>query len=352
MLRDVPSWQNKSRGLNKVCSQGIPDILVRPYQRDFVGRKFYEEPNRKMFFFLLVFPLLSNIQIYGEEMTTDQPALTTMIPYSTTGSTIQPKKNGTQKVCGSSSNICRRGYDGAQGAQGLPGVQGIQGPRGPPGIEGCRGPPGHIGPHGSPGVPGVDGKAGKTGVVGLKGEKGDPGTCTCEVERTAPASSRQASASYVIPAQTFNTPLSSPFLAASRGSAFSVARITPIMPNTNNTAITFDVVYANLGNDFDMKTGFYKCPLNGTYYFNTHVYKHKILKKPSVRLYKNDEYIMVIDDFAPPNRHDSTSSSVILSLVEGDRVWLELNRKVKLHHNRSRRSIFTGFLLFPANAHP
>ncbi|XP_071959588.1 collagen alpha-1(X) chain-like [Antedon mediterranea] len=247
-------------------------------------------------------------------------------------STVSP----TTSSCG--SNVCRRGYDGAQGPQGIPGVQGIQGPRGSPGIEGCRGSPGRPGPQGIPGKNGLVGQKGEIGPIGFHGLKGEKGTCTCEVELAG----KRNPASYV---ETYALPS----LHGGRTSAFSAARGTPVLPDStrNNTAITFNIVYANVGNDFDNNTGTYTCPLNGTYYFSTHVYKNKVMKNPSVRLHKNDEFIMAIDDFAQPNERTSTASSIILTLVKGDRIWLHLNPKVKLHHNKWRRTLFTGFLLAP-----
>jgi hypothetical protein len=53
--------------------------------------------------------------------------------------------------------------------------------------------------------------------------------------------------------------------------AFSVARSQKLGPVLQDTLVTFDVVYTNVGDSFDVTSSHFVCRQNGTYVFTAHL---------------------------------------------------------------------------------
>ena len=53
--------------------------------------------------------------------------------------------------------------------------------------------------------------------------------------------------------------------------AFSVLRTQRLGPVSQNTIVTFDKIFTNLGEHFDEQTSRFVCKLNGTYVFMAHI---------------------------------------------------------------------------------
>ena len=189
------------------------------------------------------------------------------------------------------------------------GLMGMVGPVGPPGEKGRRGSEGRPGQRGLAGVPGEQGQKGDrgfSGFAGLKGQKGE-------------AAGRSASARV----------------------AFSVARSQKLGPVLQDTPVTFDVVYANVGDSFDVYSSHFVCQVNGTYLFTAHV------------LGQNERdvfaWIMMNDRHRAPLHGDaragygSGSQTIILPLRRDDHVWIQLNKDSALLNDYTT---FTGHLLF------
>ena len=123
------------------------------------------------------------------------------------------------------------------------GTPGLSGPQGPSGERGKRGPRGDPGAKGEPGSKGDKGDVGPVGPAAVKGQKGEP-------------------AATATPAATG---------VGRRRVAFSVARSQKLGPVLQDTPVTFDVVFTNVGDGFDVYSSHFVCRHNGTYLFVTHV---------------------------------------------------------------------------------
>uniref|UniRef100_A0A3B3DR48 Complement C1q tumor necrosis factor-related protein 4 n=1 Tax=Oryzias melastigma TaxID=30732 RepID=A0A3B3DR48_ORYME len=125
-------------------------------------------------------------------------------------------------------------------------------------------------------------------------------------------------------------------------SAFSAAR-TNSMEGGPKMTVTFDVVYVNIGGDFDAKAGLFRCRIPGAYYFSFTVGKfpHKDL---SVMLMKNRNEVQAI-----VAGHRRASQSVMLQLEFGDTIWLRLHGdpRYALYSNTGHYTTFNGYLVYP-----
>ena len=176
-----------------------------------------------------------------------------------------------------------------------------------------EGPPGNRGRKGLSGDTGNDGSTGEIGVKGERGYSGLPG-----------ASGPKGEAAKSL-----------------RKMAFSVARSTRLGPVLQDTTITFDVQYTNVGEGFDVYSSHFVCKHNGTYLFTTH-----ILGQNNKDVYA---WIMLNDKHKVPLHGDGRagygtgSQTIILQLKVDDHVWIQLSKDSGLLNDYTT---FSGYLLF------
>ncbi|ESO05162.1 hypothetical protein HELRODRAFT_191389 [Helobdella robusta] len=219
------------------------------------------------------------------------------------------------------------------GLPGHPGVPGIQGIQGVPGVQGVQGL------NGNPGINGRPGQKGEQGRRGHKGEKGDSGQMPLSDHSMISENKLQPKV------------------------AFSVTTEEHIDNSSDYRVVKFNIVHTNVGGHYDVATGKFTAPENGTYligmngvsFDGQHVLLH--LNQNGKRMFSafDSSGCSCCDNRDPTLRQregefrcsGSASNTGILLLERGDKVWVQLSKGYGLHnvpyHNYAS---FYGYFLF------
>ncbi len=227
----------------------------------------------------------------------------------TAGHNGLPGRDGRDGMKGEKgeSGLSIKGDKGDTGhGAGLSGPQGLRGEKGDRGEQGL-GLPGKTGPRGPVGPDGIQGVPGPAGITGQKGQKGECGQ--------------------------------------GRKSAFTAIK-TALQTGSTNDVLKFEDTSENINGHFNLETDKFTCVYPGTYVF---MYSIGVYEPTDthIQLMKNGRVVVVAHtrtggfntDF------DTTSSSAVLRLQRGDKVWLRFgsgNRRVY----GGRYTTFSGFLLY------
>lgn len=123
--------------------------------------------------------------------------------------------------------------------------------------------------------------------------------------------------------------------------AFSASRSSPLGPVREETIITYDQVFLNLGDSFDIFSSHFVCKVNGTYLFTAHI----------LGTQNNDAYAWIMFNGQPmvPMHGDhragygTGSNTLIYHLVRDDHVWVQLMKNSSLLNDYST---FSGYLIY------
>uniref|UniRef100_A0A8C1IMR7 C1q domain-containing protein n=1 Tax=Cyprinus carpio TaxID=7962 RepID=A0A8C1IMR7_CYPCA len=195
-------------------------------------------------------------------------------------------------------------FPGEKGEPGLEGLMGEQGPKGDDGQcpETCEPLPGPAGEPGLPGPAGARGLPGLNGDPGPKGLKGDPGVVG---EHGLPG----------VPGEKGDQ-------------------------GPQGLCNCKDGAQGNYNPD----NGVYTAPVNGTYVFSYHLQVSSRMLK--VGLFHNFEAVVRT---TTPVEMNTASQQVVLSLSQGDWVWVQVKDTTTngVYTGSEASSTFSGFLLYP-----
>ncbi|KAL3837504.1 hypothetical protein ACJMK2_022856 [Sinanodonta woodiana] len=125
--------------------------------------------------------------------------------------------------------------------------------------------------------------------------------------------------------------------------AFFVGLGPNVGPVEQNTDLVFDKVVTNVGDTYSKQTGRFTAPYNGTYQF-TVVVAAQGHQKAAADLMKSGKLVFTVWAESIPNWATSTNTA-ILELIQGDEVWLMLQKRACFIHGYMY-STFSGYLLF------
>uniref|UniRef100_A0A671NS68 C1q domain-containing protein n=1 Tax=Sinocyclocheilus anshuiensis TaxID=1608454 RepID=A0A671NS68_9TELE len=226
----------------------------------------------------------------------------------------------------------------SKGEPGLEGPTGEQGPKGDDGQcpETCEPIPGQAG---EPGLPGPDGAQGAQGQTGEKGEKGNLGP-TGEQGTTGATGPKGDQGDMGM------TGMPGP-CSPTVQSTFSAALLTSL-PQPSRP-VPFKRVIYNLNQNYNPDNGVYTAPVNGTYVFSYHL--QVATRALKVGLFHNFEAVVRT---TTPVEMNTASQQVVLSLSQGDWVWVQVKDVTTngMYTGSEASSTFSGFLLYPDRLWP
>ncbi|KAM6913133.1 complement C1q-like protein 3 [Xenentodon cancila] len=129
--------------------------------------------------------------------------------------------------------------------------------------------------------------------------------------------------------------------------AFSVALNGNMGPYNVETTVVYPKVITNVGNAYNIITGFFTAPVTGVYFFRFNAMDGRKNHHMGAALYKNNEIVLQNYAWNHWDDHEHVANGVVLQLSSGDVVSMRLPAGYGLTefgvHNFN---VFSGFLLF------
>lgn len=245
--------------------------------------------------------------------------------------TIYQASSGSHSYNQDKECKCCIGQTGPPGVPGIPGLQGAMGLEGPKGMKGDHG---LRGPDGQKGEGGPLGPNGDKGSRGRKGQKGDPGNDGANGEKGA-----MGPRGY--PGYKGDRGDKGQTAKPTRRIAFSASRTTKLGRVMQDTIVTFNNVFVNIGESFDTYTSHFVCQVNGTYLFTAHIMGQNKIDAFAWVMVNNQHQLPLHGDGRAG--FGSSSNTIILNLNVEDHVWIQLSKDSALLNDYST---FSGFLIF------
>ncbi|KAM7377114.1 hypothetical protein PAMA_013748 [Pampus argenteus] len=109
--------------------------------------------------------------------------------------------------------------------------------------------------------------------------------------------------------------------------------------------LVFKRVFSNNGDAYNQDTGIFTAPVKGVYYFSFSTFGYNTHLMGAI-LMKNGVHQVSTNDKISVDGSDSSSNSVVLQLVAGDKVHMQLWDYGRVSDNLNGHTTFSGYLLF------
>lgn len=129
--------------------------------------------------------------------------------------------------------------------------------------------------------------------------------------------------------------------------AFTATRNQSLLFSAGTTLV-FSYALTNIGGGYNAVTGVFTAPLGGVYVFIYKITERQNSVGPTIYFVKNGaNQGSNVGNEGPTNSFRSSSSSIVLELIPGDRVWVKVVTFYLIFppKNMYGEQILTGFLL-------
>lgn len=127
--------------------------------------------------------------------------------------------------------------------------------------------------------------------------------------------------------------------------AFTATRTQSLSFRTDTTLV-FSNAPTNIGGGYHAVNGVFTAPLGGVYVFICKITEGQNSEGPTIYFVKNGaSQGSNVGNEGPTNSFRSSSSSIVLELIPGDRVWVKVVGSSLYYRTILGEQMLTGFLL-------
>ncbi|XP_036372156.1 complement C1q tumor necrosis factor-related protein 3-like [Megalops cyprinoides] len=117
-------------------------------------------------------------------------------------------------------------------------------------------------------------------------------------------------------------------------------------PFNADTTLVYTIIFTNVGNAYNPKTGIFTAPVKGVYYFRFTTHSSGV-GDCVARLMKNGELIVTGHENRNGEVNETTANGAAILLEAGEQVYMRLVANTFIFDDPRHASTFSGFLLFP-----